>query len=216
MNLTGVKLVAAALLLACSATVSLAEGATPDAAKAAPKEPVADAFVQRVFAAPISLDKTTYACFTRAYDPAHLAEHPQQKVSAMKLLLTAQKYPEDNEMNYSFRLGVKYRSKSGNYDSSGDCGHGKFVDVHSNEAMLGCGVDCDGGGINVALANSDKAVIVKLERVRIWKDKNYDEDAAQDLVAGADDKTFRLDRTSLSDCESLVSDRKELAALRHK
>jgi hypothetical protein len=216
MNLTGVKLTIAALLMAVSATVVHAEGATPDAPKAAAKAPVADEFVTRVFAAPISLDKTTYACFTRSYDPEHLADHPQQKVSAMKLLLTAQKFPEDNEMNYSFRLGVKYRAKSGNYDSSGDCGHGKFVDENSNEAMLGCGVDCDGGGINVALSNGDKAVIVKLDRIRIWKDKNYDEDAAQDLVGGADDKSFRLDRTTLKDCESLVTDRKELAAMRHK
>jgi len=216
MNLTSVKLVTAAVLLTVSGTAIHAEGATPDGPKATAKAPVADEFVQRVFAAPISLDKTTYACFTRSYDPEHLAEHPQQKVSAMKLLLTAQKYPEDNEMNYSFRLGVKYRNKSGNYDSSGDCGHGKFVDEHSNEAMLGCGVDCDGGGINVALSNGYKSVTVKLERIRIWKDKNYDEDAAQDLVAGADDKTFRLDRTVLKDCESLVTDRKELAAMRHK
>lgn len=216
MNPSTAKIAAAAVLLALSSTVLHAEGGTPDALKAAAKASVADEFVTRVFAAPISLDKTTYACFTRSYDSEHLAEHPQQKVSAMKLLLTAQKYPEDNEMNYSFRLGVKYRSKSGNYDSSGDCGHGKFVDEHSNEAMLGCGVDCDGGGINVALANADKSVIVKLERIRIWKDKNYDEDAAQDLVAGADDKTFRLDRTTLKDCESLVTDRKELAAMRHK
>jgi hypothetical protein len=119
-------------------------------------------------------------------------------------------------MNYSFRLGVKYRNKSGNYDSSGDCGHGKFTDEKTNEAMLGCGVDCDGGGIAVQLAKDDKSVIVKLERIRIWKDKNYDEDAAQDLVAGADDKSFRLDRTTLKDCESLVTDRKELAAIRHK
>jgi len=216
MNLTRAKLTLASLLMVVSGTALHAEGATPDASKAAAKAPVADEFVQRVFAAPIGLDKTTYACFTRSYDPEHLADHPQQKVSAMKLLLTAQKYPEDNEMNYSFRLGVKYRSKSGNYDSSGDCGHGRFVDEKSNEAMLGCGVDCDGGGINVALSNGDKAVIVKLERIRIWKDKNYDEDAAQDLVAGADDKTFRLDRTALKDCESLVTDRKELAAMRHK
>jgi hypothetical protein len=216
MNLTGAKLAGAALLLALSSTVLHAEGATADAPKAAAKAPVADEFVQRVFAAPIGLDQTTYACFTRSYDPEHLAEHPQQKVSAMKRLLTAQKYPEDNEKNYSYRLGVKYRSKSGNYDSSGDCGHGRFVDEKSNEAMLGCGVDCDGGGINVALSNGDKSVIVKLERIRIWKGKNYDEDAAQDLVAGADDKTFRLDRTGLKDCESLVTDRKELAAMRHK
>jgi hypothetical protein len=216
MNLTGAKLAAAAVLVALSGAVLQAEGAASDAPKAAAKAPVADEFVQRAFAAPISLDKTTYACFTRSYDPEHLAEHPQQKVSAMKLLLTAQKYPEDNEMNYSFRLGVKYRNKSGNYDSSGDCGHGKFVDEKSSEATLGCGVDCDGGGINVALSNGDKAVIVKLERIRIWKDKNYDEDAEHDLVAGADDKAFRLDRTTLKDCESLVTDRKELAAMRHK
>src|ERR1700704_869134 len=136
MNLSSVKLGAAGLLLALSGTALHAEGATSDAPKAPAKAPIADEFVLRVFAAPISLDKTTYACFTRSYDPEHLAEHPQQKVSAMKLLLTAQKYPEDDEMNYSFRLGVKYRNKSGNYDSSGDCGHGKFVNEQSGEATL--------------------------------------------------------------------------------
>jgi len=212
----GLKLAGAVLALALSGSMAHAEGAKPDAQKAATKAPVADEFVTRVFGSPISLDKTTYACFTRSYDGEHLAEHPQQKVNAMKLLLTAQKFPEDNEMNYSFRLGVKFRSKSGNYDSSGDCGHGKFVNEKSNEAMLGCGVDCDGGGINVSLANADKSAIVQLDRVRIWKDRNYDEDAAQDLNGGADDKVFRLDRTDLKDCESLVTDRKELAAMRHK
>jgi hypothetical protein len=212
----GLKLAGAALVLALSGSTLHAEGTTADAQKTAAKAPVADEFVTRVFGGPISLDKTTYACFTRSYDSEHLAEHPQQKVSAMKLLLTAEKYPEDNEINYSFRLGVKYRNKSGNYDSSGDCGHGKFTDEKTNEAVLGCGVDCDGGGLGVSLAKDDKSVIVKLERIRIWKDRNYDEDAAQDLVAGADDKSFRLDRTTLKDCESLVTDRKELAAIRHK
>jgi hypothetical protein len=68
MNLTGAKLAAAAVLVALSGTVLHAEGAASDVPKAAAKEPVADEFVQRVFAAPISLDKTTYACFTRSYD----------------------------------------------------------------------------------------------------------------------------------------------------
>jgi hypothetical protein len=212
----GLELASAAMLLVLSGPGLHAEGTTPEAPKAAAKAPVMDEFVTRVFGGPVSLDKKTYACFTRSYDPEHLAAHPLQKVNAMKLLLTAEKYPEDNEMNYSFRLGVKYRNKSGNYDSSGDCGHGKFTDEKISEAMLGCGVDCDGGGINVLLAKDDKAAIIKLERIRIWKDRNYDEDAADDLVAGADDKTFRLDRTELKDCESLVTDRKELAAMRHK
>ena len=35
-----------------------------------------------------------------------------------------------------------------------------------------------------------------------------------DLVAGADDKIFRVDRAEASECAELVTDRKELAALR--
>jgi len=177
--------------------------------------PAVNEFTKRLFAVK-KIDHKTYACFVRRYDAAHLAQHPQQKVSAMKLLLTAEQDTEEHEMNYSFRLGVKYRNKSGNYDSSGECGHGSFTGEKTDEAMLGCGVDCDGGGINVLLAKDDKAAIIKLERIRIWKDRNYDEDAADTLVAGVDDRTFRLDRADLKDCESLVTDRKELAAMRHK
>lgn len=212
----GSKLAGAALLLAVSGSVLHAEGAAADAQDKGAKTPVVDEFVTRVFGGTVDPAKKTYACFTRSYDSEHLAEHPQQKVSVMKLLLTAEQDTEEHEMNYSFRLGVKYRNKLGNYDSSGDCGHGKFTDEKTNEAMLGCGVDCDGGGIGVHLAKDDKSVVVRLARIRIWKDKNYDEDAAQDLVAGADDKAFRLDRTTLKDCEPLVTDRKELAAMRHK
>ncbi len=212
----GLTLAGAAMLLALANSLAHAEGATLDAQKKSAKVPAVDEFVTRVFGGPVSPDSKTYACFTRAYDSEHLAAHPQQKVSVMKLLLTAEQDTEEHEMNYSFRLGVKYRNKTGNYDSSGDCGHGKFSDEKTNEAMLGCGVDCDGGGIDVLMAKDDKSAIVKLERIRIWKDNNYDEDAARDLVAGADDKVFRLDRTTLQDCEQLVTDRKELAAIRHK
>jgi hypothetical protein len=40
--------------------------------------------------------------------------------------------------------------------------------------------------------------------------------ASNDLVAGADDKIFRVDRTDLHERSGLVTGRKELAALRHK
>ena len=33
------------------------------------------------------LGQKTYACFVRRYDASHLAQHPKQKVSAMKLLV---------------------------------------------------------------------------------------------------------------------------------
>src|ERR1700730_7564335 len=62
----------------------------------------ADALDTRMFAGP--LGKKAYACFVRRYDPDHLARHPLQKVSAMKLLVSAEMPPEDAIYTYSFRL----------------------------------------------------------------------------------------------------------------
>lgn len=157
----------------------------------------------------------TYACFVRRYDAEHLARHPKQKVAAMKLLISAEFDKEDKQLHNSFRLGFRYRHRSGDFDSSGSCSHTVFT-KNGNEVRLGCGVDCEGGGIGVALSKDDKSAIVRLARVRVWQNNKPDDDAEEALVAGADDKIFRLDRTDNSECASLVTDRKELAALRHK
>ena len=44
------------------------------------------------------------------------------------------------------------------------------------------------------MSKDDKSAIVRLERVRIWQNSRPDEEAGDSLVAGADDKVFRLDR----------------------
>jgi hypothetical protein len=172
----------------------------------------ATAFDTKMFIGP--LDHKTYACFVRRYDAGHLAQHPKQKVSAMKLLVTAEDAPEDKTVNYSFRLGFKYRHRVGNFDSSGYCSH-IVAENTGGEIRLGCGVDCEGGGIEVAMKD-DKSALIRLERIRIWERNKPDDDASNDLVAGADDKIFRVDRADLHECSELVTDRKELAALRHK
>lgn len=177
------------------------------------------AFDVRMFTQPPG--NKAYACFVRRYDPAHLARHRRQKVSAMKLLVTAE-IPQDEEnenkdkvTNYSFRLGLKYRHRSGDFDSSGSCNH--FVpEDRGHEINLGCGVDCDGGGIEVAMSRDDKSAIVRVERVRIWQNSKPDEELSDALVGGADDRVFRLDRADASECAALVTDRKELAEIRRK
>jgi hypothetical protein len=181
------------------------------------------AFAKRMFAGSAPQPKG-HACFVRRYDAAHMAQHPKQKVTVMKLLITAEMVPDDKVLEYSFRLGVSFRDRPGDFDSSGDCGHAavtKVPDTAETVIPAGtdivCAVDCDGGGVTVSLANSDASVIVRpLERIRIWKGKDPDESAATALNAGADDKIFRLDRTKLDECTPLVADRKELAAMRHK
>lgn len=173
----------------------------------------AETFNARMYAGPPG--SNAYACFVRRYDAEHLARHPKQKVASMKLLVSAETDAEDKQLHNSFRLGFKYRHRSGDFDTSGSCHHVVFV-KENNEIRLGCGVDCEGGGIGLALSNENKSAIVRLAQVRVWQNNRPDDDAEQSLVAGADDGIFRLDRTDTSECASLVTDRKELAALRHK
>ena len=212
-----------ALLVAAGAIVLInvvnpAAAGAEDAAKS--NDTKADAakneeFIKRLFAGPVGKNKS-YACFIRQYDADHLARHPLQKVSAMKLLVTAETVPESEGPSYSFRLGVRYRNKPGAFDSSGECRHGEISAETNNEARLGCGVDCDGGGIDIGLTKDYKSTLIRLERIRIWRNNKPDEDASDSLVAGADDKIFRLDRAGLDECRSLVIDRKELAEMRRK
>lgn len=197
---------ALAAFAAGSASTGHAEEEGIDKAKA-------DAFDVRVFARPPG--NRAYACFVRRYDPGHLARHPLQKVAAMKFLMTAEIPSDENTTNYSFRLGVKYRHRPGDLDSSGGCGH-VIAENTGREMRFGCGVDCDGGGIVVAMSKDGKSATIRLERVRIWQNNKPDEEAEDSLVAGADDKIFRLDRVEARECASLVTDRKELAAIRHK
>ena len=196
--------IVAAVLSALGAGVCPAQESV-DKAKAA-------AFDGRMFGRPLS--QKTYACFVRRYDASHLAQHPKQKVSAMKLLVTAEETFEDKTVNYSFRLGFKYRHRAGNFDSSGFCSH-VVAENSGGEIRLGCGVDCEGGGIGVAMKD-DRSALIRLERIRIWERNKTDDDASNDLVAGADDKIFRVDRADLHECSELVTDRKELAALRRR
>jgi hypothetical protein len=204
--------VAAFTMIAALGADSLAARAQNDD-KVDPKQD-AD-YAKQIFAGNVATPKA-YACFVRHYDAEHLAQHPLQKVSVMKLLVTAEKVPEDVALNYSFRLGVNFKQRAGDFDSSGDCGHIHASETPTGSVQLGCGVDCDGGGINATLSPDKKSIVVRLERIRIWRANKLDEEAGLSLQGGADDRIFRLDRTNLNDCASLADDRKELAAMRHK
>jgi hypothetical protein len=170
-------------------------------------------FAKRVFAADVSKQKKSYACFVRKYDAAHLARHPLQKVSAMTLLLNAEVDHEAQSLGYSFRLGVKFRNRPGDFDSSGSCGHAEVNEDSKGKEQMGCGVDCDGGGIAVEVGKTEDAVLVRLDSIRIWRN-NKPDDEGLNLSGGADDRVFRLDRVPLEMCRALVTDRKELAAMR--
>lgn len=191
--------------------VALALLSTSARAQDAPPKYDAD-FAKAMFAGGLGKDKS-YACFVRVYDADHLARHPLQKVKAMKMLVTGEKTADLPVLAYSFRLGVDFRSRKGNFDSSGGCGSAGISEGQARKTSLDCSVDCDGGGISMEMTQQNKAILVRLERIRIWQN-NKPDDEGLDLSGGADDKIFRLDRARLDECKSLIADREELAAIR--
>jgi hypothetical protein len=172
-----------------------------------------EAFQKQVFGRAIVKDRI-HACFKRVYDAPHLASHPQQNVRTMTLLVTGTA-DDPTSPTYSLGLEVTFRKSGARFATGGSCGSigdgspdgGKTNAVH-------CGVDCDGGSIDVTLKN-DKSVLVAIpEGARISKvGDTSDEDKDESRRFGSDDELFRLDRAKLSDCLPLV-DGDEKAELR--
>lgn len=168
------------------------------------------AFDAQVFGGPIG--EKASACFARRYDKSHLAQHRKQKVSAMKLLLTAENRPNE-PTGYAYKVGVRFRNKPGNFDGGSSCGHMEGEDG-DKEIRFTCDVECGGGGLDVAMSKDNTSAIVHLEVIGVWDRKHPDGDTIT-LEGGGDDKVFRLDRVDTAECAELAGD-KEVASLPRK
>lgn len=141
-----------------------------------------------------------HACFARAYDSAHLAAHPDQTVTAMEFRIAYFRWESDDlyplgQRNYYFALRAKRRGEASELTAMGECtplGEG-----------IGCGVDCDGGGIRVS-RDVDGTVLVDLGedgRIRMTPGCGDEETGAIDLTSGKDDRWFRLDPVPGAQCQ---------------
>ncbi len=153
-------------------------------------------------------------CFARVYDASHLAQHPKQNVRAMTMLLTT-RLEDDGNRGYDLRIGVKFRVSGQTFETQGSCGS-----IHvegepaSGAAVAHCGVDCDGGAMDVALKNANSTLVTIPEGARLWAaGTEVDLKPSGKRQFGADDKLFRLDRADMSQCLPLIGkseDRKDL------
>ena len=151
-------------------------------------------------------DTRAFACFTRHYDDAHLKGHPKQNVTDMSLLVdSTYDYSSDPASRY-YVLGIQvnFRKVDKPFDVSGSCSNSD-----QNDQLLNCGVDCDGGQIDVRLKDANSILVDIPDGARIYDPSNIDpegEDDGLDPKAhfGPDDKTFLLARTSLKTCLELL------------
>lgn len=138
------------------------------------------------------------ACFRRVYTKAHLATHPDQNVTEMRLFVSK---PEGNVSQFELVLGVNFRASKALFKVSGGCRR-----PDDGTGALSCGIECDGGWVGVR-ARDANAVLVDIPYSARLSDEAGDSDAVpQSVRFGSDDKIFRLERTALKDCLPLVWD----------
>lgn len=131
-------------------------------------------------------------CFGRVYSAEHLGRHPRQKVTEVGFRLTYFRHDPDEfapkgQRNYYFSMSAKTRGSARTLKALGECG--------PNGGSIGCGVECDGGGVSVTRRPGDRILVSLGEggRIRMTEGCSEEENAV-DLEAGEDDREFLLDR----------------------
>lgn len=137
-------------------------------------------------------------CFGRVYTPDHLARHPKQKVTEISFRLSYHRFPPDEmypqgQRNYYFAMLAKRRGNDRTLTARGECS--------SDGTGIGCGVECDGGGVSLTRRPGDKLLVTLGEGGWIRMTEGCDaEEGAVNLEAGEDDHEFLLSRLPASAC----------------
>ena len=148
------------------------------------------------------------ACYVRLYDAEHLKKHPKQKVTEMIFSLRYLTFeeeedgstPEDANYHYWFTLGAKLRNKPEMLYATGACG---------SYGGIGCGVDCDGGGVTLE-PRTNGELLIRLDReytyIRMTPGCGDELEDGEMLEAGEDDKVFKLTKAPSAACEAIEAE----------
>ena len=134
--------------------------------------------------------------------PAQPGNKARQRITAMKFLLRVGAYdpkPDKAEQPsdlfyYMFAMSVARRGDKRPLHTSGDCMGGEGIS---------CVVDCDGGSVTLDKMPPAGSLIVRLNDDGIRMFHDCDEEEGVLVKGGADDKVFRLDKTTNDACKAL-------------
>jgi hypothetical protein len=144
-----------------------------------------------IFTMPATAGPDALGCFTRTYNRTHLASHPDQLVTAVKLHI--HRPPPGNLNKYWFLAQFRLRGRDETLRTSGIC---------NETSRLHCFVECDGGGVDV-VPRAHEAMMY-LDRISVAScGRDYVNGAGQELTGGKDDRVFRLDRVDDAVCAGM-------------
>jgi hypothetical protein len=158
-----------------------------------------------VLSASAAAEPDVLGCFTRTYNRAHLARHPDQLITAVKLHIYESADCQESQSCPWFNVQFKVRGESKPLLTTGLCrkGFGMFVRNAVTPSGSGwmCHVECDGGGVNIVPRARD--AMMYLDRISVATCGGDLIDDGRELTGGKDDRVFRLDRVDAVACTEI-------------
>lgn len=94
----------------------------------------------------------TFMCFARAYTADHMAEHPGQRVAEIQVMLEHAPYDDRSYYNATIRAMLVDRYGAF-FANSGSC-------QETEEGILDCGIECDGGQFEIRMSDDGTATLL--------------------------------------------------------
>jgi len=126
----------------------------------------------------------TAACWHRTYSDAHLAKHPQQKVTAVDFYLDYYEMDHDEAGKGSYSFSIDFTTREGKGWAGGLC-------YQDDQGKVTCAGDCDSGALAIRNSGTEGAVLVELLSggMRL---SDCGDDTAFYMPAEPDDKLFLI------------------------
>jgi hypothetical protein len=170
---------------------------------------------ERVSPLPRHLPLGQEACFGRVYDAAHLKKHPRQRVTSLHLFRDFTPDPNketvhetreelvkaDGDNGIRVTAYVRFRDRPGLFFNGLFC--------MTSGGVNHCGIECDGGGFK--LKEAGPSLLLENEGFVVVGGCGASEDEEENadyVKPGADDKLFRLDPLPAAQCRALENTRK--------
>lgn len=170
-------------------------------------------FSTSVFASQVSTMRSIFAgvtvkksaCYTRSYDPAHLAAHPKQTVREIKVKLKLGTFPGyEADAQYMVGIQVKRVNENKRWTNNITC-------MDSDEGVR-CTVDCDGGSVNLVERSTSVAggsLILKNNGVLLYGGCGEDSEDIETIFLTAEpngDDVFNLRQADAAVCNDVSNE----------
>lgn len=156
---------------------------------------------------PVSGADVDLHCYGRDYSALHLAQHPDQTVRNISLLVLPEK--QTSGQPFSFVIGARFRGSVAEAYAFGTCGWSS--DENDPPGVLRCAAECGGQTFSIRANEAGRALLVlggegqpgSIE----FNSTCGAEPGAIELKSGIDDQMFALVERPSSECSDLLAAR---------